>query len=214
MRKIIALVTGLVWVHWASAAPLTVPHTFTAHQTLRASDLNDNFAADAASINAVSSDQIVDGTINTQDLGTSSVTTAKIADGTVAPVDATTRTPASGTVVTSLTFDTTETTVVTLGALVTTGGNVLLVGASAILAQNLTNPDLLTVRLKRSGSTILTLSYLLVSGGTREVPLPQYLDVVAAGSYTYSITVQAGLASTNINTGSSNAGVYFAKELL
>lgn len=62
---------------------LVIPNTFSAGAVISSTEMNANFAAVQAAVNAIDSDKLVDGAVTAGKLGSSAVTSAKIATGAV-----------------------------------------------------------------------------------------------------------------------------------
>ena len=99
MKKILSIITIIIAalvlsinqpVHYTGAATVTTGVTFTTNQLVQYYDLNN--AVNNATISAIVSGDITDGTIAAVDLGANSVTTAKVLDGTIIGADIASRT--------------------------------------------------------------------------------------------------------------------------
>lgn len=62
---------------------LVIPNSFTAGAVISATEMNANFAAVQAAVNAIDSDKLVDGSVTAGKIGSGAVTEAKIATGAV-----------------------------------------------------------------------------------------------------------------------------------
>lgn len=86
-----------------TAATVTTGVTFTTNQLVQYYDLNN--AVNNATVSAIVSGDITDGTISAADMGANSVTTAKILDGTVTGSDIASRTILGGNIATNTVTD-------------------------------------------------------------------------------------------------------------
>ena len=208
------------------AAPLTIPHTFSAGVSLPAQWLNDNEAATATAVNNVEASQIVDGTVNTAELAASAVTTTKIGNLQVTlgklGVNATTSQFASGSFAALASFNTTETNLVTLGNVTTRGGRVVVSGTLAAYLTGSGTTTTITMRLYRNAGTdptnlVAKWVSLISFGSASTVPFNfpvQFVDAPASGTYAYRLTGQ--LDSGNyafLTPASGTTGTMFALEL-
>lgn len=164
---------------------------------------------------AVTLGKIGAGAVDTTALGASAVTSAKIQDLGIATGDlavlATTPGFQTGTPTPSLSITTTETDVVTLPALTTRGGRVLVFG-SVGLAVGATNTGCdLTLRLYSNGVVVHAVSFEFTAFGTgggviAPLPTPMTLLTSLPGTYTIKMTAQAtptcALSTRAVNTGS------------
>jgi Collagen triple helix repeat (20 copies) len=123
-------------------------------------------------------------------------------------------------VTTGLSFSTVETTVCTLPAITTVGGTVQIVGFWAASIQGAGGTPAQTtiaIRLKRDGillGAILPTLGAAVTTTSSTVPPPVvFVDTPAAGTYVYTITVQAGTANVLITTPATFAGQFWVMEL-
>jgi len=85
MRKKMSISLGIMLIaQMAMADPLSIPHVAISGETIRSSDYNRNFAAVQSAVNNITSSQITDGTITSDDLsGSLSITAGMIADDAV-----------------------------------------------------------------------------------------------------------------------------------
>lgn len=173
--------------------------------------------------NAINDLKIQDGSVIASDLAANSITSAKIVDGAIIPSDialnGTTNAFGSGNVDTSESFDTTETTVLTLSSVTTRGGRVIILGAWSVAASFAADLPIntITIRVKRDGSTISTLTWTPLTQNISEsvvLPFPTTIDTAAtAAAHVYTVTVQTNNVNVDIVTPASNAGAGYALEL-
>lgn len=192
-------------------------------------EVNGNLDANNLANNAVTTVKITDLNVTTGKLADLSVTTAKLASQNVTTgklaVGATVADSDSGTPTINLDFNTTETTVCTLGSVTSRGGPILIAGTIGWYLNILTGssglPDQgnLTVRLKRDGSEIKkwiwSIAPTAAFAGEVQIPLPSlfYVETPAAGAYVYTITAETNFSGYRIRTLSTGTGSVHAVAL-
>lgn len=190
--------------------------------TIKASEVDADFnAIITGGVNNIETANINAAGLAAAALAANAVTTVKIADLNVTTgklaVGASVNALQTAAVTTGLSFDTVETTVLTLPAITTRGGRVIIIGSGAFAAENGAGTQAtITIRIKRGGVTQHTITYTLIGGSaSHKVPIPPpfFTEAPAAGTYTYTITMQTNDANLDISTPGSNAGSYWAVEL-
>lgn len=204
---------------------LVIPNVLVNGTPGDANPVNANFTAISTIVNgSIDQSNLAPGTqfptsIIAQDAGLQPghlapgcITASKIAPG------ASVRNRVAGNVVPSLNFSTVETTIVTVGPITTSGGRVLFDGMWGLSVSVGFSGLSLTLKLKRNGTPIVTLQYPVGNGGASTVmqmcvPPPAYLDTgLAAGTYTYTVTMITSSALGVVVSPATNPGVFFAEE--
>jgi hypothetical protein len=151
------------------------------------------------------------------------VATAKISNGAVTlakiPVGQTLGNRVSAAPTANLNITSVETTVVTLPALTTRGGPVLIAG---VMGWYFDSPgssideSSLIIKIKRDGGLVFTIETCpsgSTSGGARAMlPTPWWIDTPGAGAYVYSITAITTFSGFHVRTRPANTGLLYAVE--
>jgi hypothetical protein len=164
------------------------------------------------------------GSVTGAKIAATTITGANIANNTITStqlaIGATANSSATAAVNTGLSFTTVETTIVTLGAITTRGGPVLILGSWDFAATCTENTDTLTIRVKRNGTTFYTVTDRVRTSSTAAtvtatlpIPFPTVVNTMAAGSSVVTITAQLTSGNCGMTTGGANSGSVTALEL-
>src|SRR5688572_15655226 len=223
MKRLLALAL-VALVSLAQAGDVTRPTktcgttTYVAERaalctTIKSAEVDADLQAIINSVNDIETANIAAAGLGTNAYANQSVTAGKLAIG-AAVNSGTTASVTDGLNITT----TTETTLLTFGAITTRGGRVLITGSWAVQLNMRVGPasQTVTIRLKMDGGTIYTLVTTPTNADTgfanltHDVPFPTFSHVPVAGAHTYTVTIQGsnfGAGGLNaINTQSANSG--------
>lgn len=173
---------------------------------------NDNIAAganiDGSKINVTT---FADNSIPGAKLIDESVTLAKLAPGAAVrgAVDAVFVSPFAANNAVELAF-------LTLPAITTSGGLVMLAGTGGLDVNIFgATGGIVTIKLFRDATLLETLDVTVAAsgaGGTYPFPTPTFFDMPVAGTYVYKLTAVTNAAAVTVEIGATNPGHYQARE--
>lgn len=182
--------------------------------------INGNIDQSNLALEAVITSKIAALAVTSTKIGSSAVTNTKIApdavDKTKILAGATVQSFVSAGPTASLNITTGLTTMVTLPAITTRGGVVILGG---ILGLNLSNGVVTggraVVKILRNAGEIFSIGYTSTSPDLviSPLPTPLVIDQPAAGSHVYTVTGQTTNANLAIQSDTTSLGLFYAIEL-